>query len=181
MSPATARQALGPTARALRWPPTVAVAAAAVGAAWLAAATGKPSPAPVVAGILATVAVTALNDPADELLAAVPTGRLARRMLRLVAVGAVVLPAAAVASAIDAGPNAAPPVLALTAAGLAVATWLPPRGAAGAAAVPAGWLAAAQWLDGLPAPLRELAVWWFTHPWQVVVVAAAAVALGRSR
>lgn len=181
MRPATARAALRPTARALRWAPTIAVAAAAVGAAWLAGAAGERSVAPIAAGVLATVVVAALHDPVDDLLAAVPTGRLARRVLRLALVGVVVVPAAAIVDMIGSGPSAIPPLAALTTAGLAFATWLRPWRAPAAAAVPAVWLAAALWLDALPAPLHDATTWWLTHPWQVAAVAGAAVALGRHR
>lgn len=170
-----------PTAAALPWSPLLGVGLALVlGAALVGALSDRPGPLGVLgAGALAAGAVATLRDPADRLLAAVPTSRLARRLLRLALVLGAVVALLAALTALTPGPDDVwASTLALTLTGLAVATWLPAdRGVLAAAALPFGWVAVTRLADLTAGPLD----WWSERPWLVALLASAAVVAGRHR
>ena len=133
-------------------------------------------------GALAAAATVALRDPARDLLAAMPTSPRVRLLQR----SALIVPAALVAAAlVDAlarrpvdGPVVAmadiESVLALVCVGVATtaccARRRPDAASSTGAAVALGWSTAATFLPDRGAWWWSL---WSTHPWAVVVVAAA--------
>lgn len=175
-----ARQAVAPTAAAVPWTPLLVVAAVLIAGTGLTGAlSDRPGPlAALAAGALAAGAVAALRDPADRLLAALPTSRLARRLLRLALVSGPMALALVAVSTLSPGPPAPwSSTAALTLAGLAAATWLPERRILLAAGAPLVWVCVTELLDATAGPLD----WWHGRPWLVAAVAAALVVAGRHR
>lgn len=175
-----ARQTVAPTATALSWTPLAVVSGVlAAGAALTGALSDRPGPfAALACGALAAGAIAALRDPAENLLAALPTSRLARRLLRLTLVSWLVALGLAAVSTLASGPRpAVSSTLALTVTGLALATWLPQRLVLMAAAGPLAWVCLTELLDETTGPLE----WWHARPWLVAAIAAAAVVVGRNR
>ncbi|WP_028660182.1 hypothetical protein [Nocardioides insulae] len=176
-------QAARPTAAALPWPPVLAAGAVGLGAVLLIRGLSeRPSGLPVLAAAaVVSGALAALRDPADPLLAALPTSRLARRLLRLGLVAVLAIPLLVVLQSLvptSVDTDLAPAAVALALAGLALATWLPPgRATQLAAALPVVWVTASQLLDGVVDGLDV----WSTHPWPVAAVSALAVIAGRHR
>lgn len=188
MSWTVVAQAVRPTARAVAWGPLLGVVTALAVITLLArlladgAGTG-PLPMLTVA-LLAAVSLVGMHDPAHRLLAAVPVGSFARRMLRI---ALVLVPATVALIALGELLPGRPepllaPGLALLLAGLAVATWTPPdRGLHVAATVPVLWVS----LHAIAGPVLGVTAgplaWWQTHPFVVAGVAACAVVLGGRR
>ena len=164
-----------PTARAVGWLPLATVAAGLTAAA-VAARSAGTWPVELTglgAAGIASAVVAGMSDPAERLLAAVPTSaavRRARRLLLLLPAGAAVW-LGWLGLAQHLAPGLGWPVaglVALTAAGLAVAVW----GTVWlGAAVPLAWviLARAAELD------------WEVHPELTTVAAGAALYAGRNR
>lgn len=181
MNAAALRQAVRPTAAALPWSTVVPVGLVLVGAAAAAQVlTDRPTSLGTLAGAaLASGAVAALHDPADRLLAPVPTSRLLRRLLRVGLVGLVVVPLLAVVDRLAAGsPDVWATSLALLLVGLALATWLPEgRGVLVAAAVPVTWVAVTQQLGDSAGALDV----WASDPWVIASAAFLAILAGRGR
>jgi len=176
-----------PTARAIAWTPLVTVTCAllAVGAV-IRSVNGNADPLLwLSAGAMASCLVFSLRDPAWALLAAVPTSRMTRNLLRLGLVGGLALPLLLLVTALLPGPDGSSvlaPALALATSGVAVATWTPVhRDVALAGAVPLVWAGADQLVGGLIGPAGEALAWWHTDPWAVTTVAAVLVTLGRNR
>ena len=182
MNTALAQAAL-PTARAIRWAPVAALSGVLLGAAVLARSTDGPANmlvATAAAGLAATV-VSGLYDPAESLLAAVPVSAMQRRLLRLALLG---LPVLVVWSVFDwltvaqvSGPG---PLLALTACGVAVALWGPRRNAVLlGVSTPVVLCALPRVLPS--AAFSDVAAWWLTDPWWVLLGATLACVAGRRR
>jgi hypothetical protein len=145
----------------------------------------------LAAATVAAGALAGLDDPAEDLLAAVPTSAAWRRAHRL----ALLLPAAVVvwvglllagrlADAWSAGWPLGP-LAALLMTGVAVATWTPAHWSVPAAVtVPLAWALLERVLSPeLVGPW--LSEWvlsvWVVHPWAVVACAGAATAEGWRR
>lgn len=175
MTPAWVR----PVGRAISWAPLAAIASLLALAAGLSAHSGTSPDGllGVAAAGLAAAVVAGLRDPAAALLAAVPVPAGVRRGQRL----ALLVPAALACwlGWVGVGHRWAPELgwplaglCALTLAGLAAAVWAPPPwGVAVGVAVPLAWVAAARAGDFA----------WDLHAEAVVVVAGAALWLGRDR
>lgn len=180
MRTAVLRQAVRPTAAAMPWTPVVATATALVAIAGLVdLLSGRPGSLPVLGGAaLASGAVATMRDPAETLLAPVPTPRLVRRLLRLALAALVVVPAVVALDGLTEGPvDIATTTFALALTGLAVATWLPEDGVLFATAVPVTWVVATELLGRYAGSLDV----WAEQPWPLAAVAAAAVLAGRHR
>lgn len=178
-------QAVLPTARVVGWGPGAAVAGLLVLSAWLAGVTDRAADVVLVlaaAGLAATV-LAGMQDPAAELLAAVPVSTMRRRLLRVVLLG---VPALTVwwllgvltTTARTAGPG---PLLALTACGVAVAVWTPPRHGALLGAVTPVVLVALRQVVPLDGTVSEVVGWWLTDPWWVLAAASLLCLAGRRR
>jgi hypothetical protein len=179
-------QAALPTSRSIRWSPLAGVAALLVAVLLVARTAQRPADVlmAIAAAALASVVVASSQDPAADLLAAVPVSVMQRRLLRL---GLVLVPCLlvwgvlVVVAPASLGATSPGPLLALTAAGVAVGVWSPARRAVLAgASVPVLWfvLDLAVPGDGL---LADLAGWWRTDPWPVLVVTLGALVVGRRR
>ncbi|MFC5177880.1 hypothetical protein [Nocardioides taihuensis] len=180
---------LAPTARATSWGALavvgLAVAALGAGAAydgrWPGGLLG------VMAGVLAAAVVTGLRDPAENLLAAVPTSAAVRRARRL----ALLLPVAAVVwvAYLWPGHDLVPglgwplgPAAALVATGVAVCAWAPAgRGVAAGVAAPLLWVAAARVVGDTDGLAGDVLLAWQAHPWTVTAAATAALMTARDR
>lgn len=181
------------TARAISWTPLGASVVLLVGVGAVVAASGA-STDPLLGLAAATVAagaVAGLQDPAAELLSAVPTSGAWRRVHRLALLIPVVAASWAVlllAARLDDGWLAGWPVgplAALLTTGVAVVTWAPEGWSVRAAVtLPLAWAL----VERIVSP--ELAgAWltewllsvWNTHPWAVVACAGAATAEGWRR
>jgi hypothetical protein len=184
-SVAVLSHAVAPTARTIRWAPSLllSVLLAVVGA--LTAASSRPAgPFLVVAAAaLAGAAVASLHDPARSLLEAMPVTAMQRRLLRLAAVGVPALVLWTWLVTIldsDTSPGVGP-LVALTAAGTAAVVWGPrDRSLAIGVGLPVGWYVLAL-VAPASGPVATLAGAWWDHPWRVAGVAVALCVLGRSR
>ena len=182
MNAAIAQAAL-PTARAIRWAPAAALSGVLVAAALLTRSSGRPADvvlAIAAVGLAATV-VSGLHDPAGAVLAAVPVSAMQRRLLRLALVGAPVLAVwlllDAMAPAQSSGPS---PLLAATACGVAVSMWAPQRRAVLlGASTPVALFALHRFLPA--GAVSDVAGWWLTDPWWVLLGATLVCIAGRRR
>lgn len=178
-------KAVLPTARTIRWVPPAALAALLLGLGALAASSPRPAGSFLTgaAAALASGVVGSLHDPARILLEPMPVSRMWLRLVRVALVGApaLVLWLWLGDLVYDAPGPGIGPLVALTAAGTAAVVWSPGRrSVAVGAMLPVAWFAL-----GAVAPatglLAELADLWWSDPWWVAGVAAAACVLGRSR
>ena len=178
-----------PTARAVGWLPLAVVAGLLVGTSALAAYADRwpPQMMGIAAGAIAAATVAGLQDPAADLLSAVPTAPAVRRSQRLV----LLMPAALAAwlgylwpaqSGTPAPGWSLPPLLALLATGVAVAALLPPPAAVAAGvATPLAWAAAGRVGGRLEDDLAGVLLTWQHHPWLVITAALAALAWRKNR
>lgn len=177
-----------PTARAVGWLPLAVVAGLLVGTSAVAAYADRwpPQMVGIAAGAIAAATVAGLQDPAADLLSAVPTSPAARRAQRL----SLLVPAAVAAwlgylAPAQSGPDAGwslPPLLALLATGVAVAALLPPPTAVAAGvAVPLAWAAAGRVGGRLDEDLAGVLLTWQHHPWLVITAALAALVWRKNR
>jgi hypothetical protein len=181
------------TAHAVSWSPLGAgVALMLAGGAVVAAAGASTDPLlGLAAATVAAGALAGLQDPAAELLSAVPTSAARRRAQRL----ALLVPATAVAWAglllaarLDDGWRSGwplGPLAALLVTGVAVATCAPAGwSVAAAVTVPLAWVLLDRVVSAELAG-RWLTEWvlsvWIVHPWAVVACAGAATAEGWRR
>jgi hypothetical protein len=178
-----------PTARAIPWTPLAGVAACLATVAVVAAYVDRwpLGLLGIAAAGLAGAVVAGLRDPAEALLAAVPTSAAVRRTRReamLVPAGlALWLAYLASGQLAEPGPGwTIGPVAALTATGFAVAVWAPTRLAVEAGMVaPLLWCAATQAGATIDRELVGVLFAWQHHPWLVTTAAVAAVLTGRNR
>jgi hypothetical protein len=186
VSAAALGQAVVPTARSIRWAPLAGVTGLVLAVLMLARTAQRPADVvlAVASAALACVVVAALHDPAAALLAAVPVSLARRRGLRLTL---VLLPALAawafLARVSDTSPGRGSPgpLLALTAAGVVAAVWSPAhRGVLAGAFVPVLWFALDMTVPGAGVA-SDVAGWWHTAPWTVLVVALVVLVAGRRR
>lgn len=185
MNPTVLQQAAPYSARAITWAPIAVTGVAVLLLGVLVRLLDSPAgvvPALATAG-LACVVIIALDDRAARLLAPLPTGPMARRLLRLGLATALVGPTWVAAQVLLPGSAGGPaPALALVATGVAFATWSPgERGSVPAAAVPLLWVATDLVLAGRLSPIGDVAGWWRTDPWPVLAAALGALGLGRHR
>lgn len=178
-----------PTARSIPWTPLAGVAAclAAVTVVAAYAASWPQGLLHIAAAGVAAAVVAGLHDPAEALLAALPTSaavRRARRQLLLVP-AALSLWMAYLASGhlSEPGPGwPLGPVTALVATGFAVAVWAPKRLAVEVGVTtPLLWYVASRAGGVLEGKPGEVLSAWQQHPWIVVAVAVAALLIGRNR
>jgi hypothetical protein len=184
-----------PTARAIGWSPLLGACCMllVVGTTVTLSGAEPQSLAALAAAALAAGALAGLQDPAAELLEAVPVSRARRRAHRL----ALLLPTTAVswslllaAARLDDGWSAGwplGPLAALLAAGVAVATWVQgPWSVTAAVATPMVWFM----VDRLIGQTEGVAgTWWSSwalsastvHPWVVAGVATAVAVAGWRR
>jgi hypothetical protein len=180
---------LVPTARATSWGAlaVVGLAVAALGAGATYDGRWPGDLLGVVAGVLAAAVVVGLRDPAESLLAAVPTSAAVRRARRL----ALLLPVAAAVwlAYLWPGHDLVPslgwplgPAAALVATGVAVCAWAPPgRGVVAGVAVPLLWVAAARVAGDTDGLAGGVLLAWQAHPWTVTAAATAALMTARER
>jgi len=182
-------QWISATTRLVQWSLLAGVVAATLATSAALSVAGAAFPtllAPIVAAAFASVAPACLDDPAHDLLAAVPTSagwRTAHRLI--VVVPACVIAWSVLSPVVDASvgwPASLPPMVALLAIGVAtttlVASWRPDAAAAAGAAAPLALATAWVWL-----PFERIAdamTIWEDHPWPVTV-AAGTVAVTTSR
>jgi hypothetical protein len=136
----------------------------------------------IAAGAVAAATVAGLQDPAADLLSAVPTSAATRRVQRLV----LLVPAAVAVwlaylwparTGTPAPDWSLPPLLALLATGVAVAALLPqPAAVAAGVAAPLAWAAAGRVGGPLDEDLAGVLLAWQHHPWLVITAASAALA-----
>ncbi|TWG91184.1 hypothetical protein L615_008200000070 [Nocardioides sp. J9] len=170
-----------PTARALPTAPLLGAAVAVVGLATARLLVDGFTSAPpgLLEALLAGTVVAALHDPAADLLAASPTGRLHRHAHRLwlvlpLALALWVLPTAA-GDLVDSTGWPTGPVVALTATGVALALLLPgPSGVTLGSAVTLAWGAAT---FVVPPEDAGLLLPWLHHPWLHCAAVAAVLGL----
>lgn len=178
---------VAPTARAVEWLPLVAVGAVLVATSTLASHTGRwpLDLVGVAAGAVAAATVAGLQDPAADLLAALPTSATRRRAHRLALL--VPLALAVWMAYLWPGQSVTPtpgwplaPLVALLATGLAVVVLAPPAAAmAAGVAAPLVWTAADRVGGRLDDTFRGVLSAWQHHPWLVITAAVAALAWKR--
>lgn len=171
------------TARAVRWRPGLALTGVLLVAVVLGRAADRPVDAVLVvaaAGLAATV-VAGLQDPAADLLAAVPVSVMRRRVLRLALVGAPALATWWLLDSLSTTTSSGPgPLLALTATGVAVAVWAPTRRAVlVGASTPVVLFALHRVLPTGTA--SDVVGRWLTDPWWVLATATLLCVAGRRR
>ncbi len=178
-----------PTARTIPWTPLAGVAVCLATVILVAAYADRwlPGLLGVAAAGLAAAVVAGLRDPAEALLAAVPTSaavRRARRQAMLLTAGSALWLAYLAAGQLLEPSLGWPlgPVTALTATGLAVAAWAPDRVAVEAgASAPLLWYAATQAGGDTEGELTKVLFAWQHHPWLVTATAVTAVLTRRNR
>jgi hypothetical protein len=179
--------AIAPTARAVRWYPLPVVALVVAGLGLPAVVQDQPTNAvfPLASAALAAAVVTALDDRAAALLAAVPTPAMTRRLIRL---GLLAVPALGLwwllgllLDPVAPGAADVAQMVALVTTGVAVAVWTPwARAELTGAAVPVAWFVA----DRVASPdswAADLAGLWHTDSWPVCAAAVLLLAVGRNR